>query len=285
MKTINQLLEELETIKNYVQNWTDIDNTSPIERDIVKHCLSDLYNSIHELNTAQHTVQTQLFDTPTPTIEPKSEPTPQPEPVTEQGLTPEPSHTPELDLESITFEKHDDAQRKNMINDLLIDSLYGDDEKADSFSLSIESIIDNAPELEPRISDVSFVEGEFKVEMQPPTAEEIIEVGTKRVWGEVAGSSTGVFNESFGAPRKDMATKIASTNGNDLHTVIGINDRYMLVRELFNGDIDAYDKTLDALNKFTDFDDCMIHIQENYRWKPNSEGVKLLINLISRKLN
>lgn len=284
MKTINQLLKELDTIKSYIQNWSDLNNVSKVERDIVKRYISELYSSIHEVNPSKQIVQTSLFDTPVidytaPETHPICEP--EPEPVPQHEV--EPAYEP--DLVCVKLEEQDEIHRKNMINDMLIDSLYGDDDKGADFSINIETIIDNAPELESRMSDVSFAESEFKIEIQPATEEVVKEIGTKRVLGDVIGNSTGMLNESFGAPRKDMATKIASGTGNDLHAAIGINDRYMLIRELFNGDIDAYDTALDTLNKFTDFDDCMIHIQENYHWKPNSEGVKLLINLISRKLN
>ena len=37
------------------------------------------------------------------------------------------------------------------------------------------------------------------------------------------------------------------------------------------------------LNDCADFDDCMIYIAENYAWNPNSDGVKLLMDLLERK--
>ena len=69
----------------------------------------------------------------------------------------------------------------------------------------------------------------------------------------------------------------------DLRRAIGINDKFLLIRDLFGGDGEAYEKAIGALNDCADFDDCMIYIAENYAWNPNSDGVKLLMDLLERK--
>ena len=68
-----------------------------------------------------------------------------------------------------------------------------------------------------------------------------------------------------------------------LRRAIGINDKFLLIRDLFGGDGEAYEKAIGALNDCADFDDCMIYIAENYAWNPNSDGVKLLMDLLERK--
>ena len=69
----------------------------------------------------------------------------------------------------------------------------------------------------------------------------------------------------------------------DLRRAIGINDKFLLIRDLFGGDGEAFDAALDALNGFGDLDDCMIYIAENYAWNANSDGAKLLMELLERK--
>lgn len=75
-------------------------------------------------------------------------------------------------------------------------------------------------------------------------------------------------------------TKIAS-----LRDAIGINDKFLMIRDLFDGDGEAYDAAIDSLDGFDSFDDCMIHIVENYEWNPDSEGAKFLMQLLERKLS
>ena len=57
-----------------------------------------------------------------------------------------------------------------------------------------------------------------------------------------------------------------------------------IARDLFGGDMDACGRTIDRLNEFDDLDECMIYIAENFDWNPNSDGAKLLVDLIERKL-
>lgn len=71
----------------------------------------------------------------------------------------------------------------------------------------------------------------------------------------------------------------------DLRKAIGINDKFIMLRDLFAGDEAQYNATIDALNSFTNLDDCMIYIVENFAWNPDSEGAKLIVSLIERKLS
>ncbi|MEG2612265.1 MAG: hypothetical protein RR971_02090, partial [Alistipes sp.] len=77
----------------------------------------------------------------------------------------------------------------------------------------------------------------------------------------------------------------ASHATNDLCKMVGINDRFLMIRDLFDGNTGAYNQAIDILNGFDDLDDCMIYIAENYVWNANSDGAKLLMKLIERKLS
>lgn len=70
----------------------------------------------------------------------------------------------------------------------------------------------------------------------------------------------------------------------DLRKAIGLNDKFLMIRDLFDGDAARYEDTIDTLNEFDDLDECMIYIIENFAWNPDSEGAKLLVSLIERKL-
>ena len=71
----------------------------------------------------------------------------------------------------------------------------------------------------------------------------------------------------------------------DLRRAIGINDKFLLIRDLFGGDGEAYEQAVGTLNAFDDFDECMIYIAENYAWNPNSDGAKFMMELLERKFS
>ncbi len=84
------------------------------------------------------------------------------------------------------------------------------------------------------------------------------------------------------APLAEQITHSATTS---LRDAIGINDKFLLIRDLFAGDEHEYEKAVSELDSFDNLDDCMIYIVENYAWNPNSEGAKFMMQLLERKLS
>lgn len=82
-----------------------------------------------------------------------------------------------------------------------------------------------------------------------------------------------------------LAEEINHANLHSLRDGIGLNDKFLMIRDLFDGDGDAYEQAIDALDKLETLDDCMIHIIENYAWNPDSEGSKFIMQLLERKLS
>ena len=96
----------------------------------------------------------------------------------------------------------------------------------------------------------------------------------------------GMATASSTAAPKDMASEIVRKERiTDLKQAIGINDKFLLLRDLFGGDTERYERTIDRLNEFDDLDDCIIYISENYDWNPSSDGVRFLMELLERKLS
>lgn len=103
------------------------------------------------------------------------------------------------------------------------------------------------------------------------------------VLGEVIKHDKQTLADTI-APPRDMASELRrSEHVTDLRRAIGINDKFLMIRDLFGGDAKAYEAAVDKLNAFDDFDDCMIYIAENYAWNANSDGAKFLMELLERK--
>ena len=103
------------------------------------------------------------------------------------------------------------------------------------------------------------------------------------VLGEVINHDKQTLADTIVPPR-DMASELRRSEPvTDLRRAIGINDKFLMIRDLFDGDARAYEAALDKLDAFSDFDDCMIYIAENYAWNANSDGAKFLMELLERK--
>jgi len=91
-------------------------------------------------------------------------------------------------------------------------------------------------------------------------------------------------NEAFGVGKKDMASKLQNKPIQDLTKAIGINDKFLFTKELFNGNAELYAKTILKLNEFTDINDALFFVQDNFSWDDKNEAANQLMELVRRKL-
>ena len=103
------------------------------------------------------------------------------------------------------------------------------------------------------------------------------------VLGEVINHDVRTLADTI-APPRDMASEIARSEPvTDLRRAIGINDRFLMIRDLFGGNADAYEQAITELDGFHDLDECMIYIAENFAWNSSSDGARFLMELLERK--
>lgn len=103
------------------------------------------------------------------------------------------------------------------------------------------------------------------------------------VLGEVINHDVQTLADTIAPPRDRASELRRSEHVTDLRRAIGINDKFLMIRDLFGGDAAAYEAAIGTLNEFDDFDECMIYIAENYAWNANSDGAKFLMELLERK--
>ncbi len=94
------------------------------------------------------------------------------------------------------------------------------------------------------------------------------------------------FNDTFQSQR---GPTIADSQGQISHVLnaVSINQRYMFINELYDGDADVFVKSLDEINQSTTFDTAVDHLVKNYAkeydWDMNSDEVKELLKIVFRR--
>ncbi len=109
----------------------------------------------------------------------------------------------------------------------------------------------------------------------------------KSVLGEVMGMNMRpTIGESLPGRDSQYDTMARSQlSSRDLRHSIAANERFIIVRDLFSGDISTYDKAVEELGAFTDLDDALIYIHENFSGlNPDCEGVIILMDLLEKRL-
>ncbi|MEG1644603.1 MAG: hypothetical protein RR279_02040 [Alistipes sp.] len=117
-----------------------------------------------------------------------------------------------------------------------------------------------------------------------PVETETVATPAPVVLGEVINQAVQTLGETL-QPKQELPTEDTNSQPiTDLRSALGINDKFLLIKELFEDDQVAFEETITQLNQFEDLDDCLIYIAENFAWNSNSDGAKLLIELLERKL-
>ena len=74
--------------------------------------------------------------------------------------------------------------------------------------------------------------------------------------------------------------------GNDLRQAIGINEKFLFINGLFNGDLGRYNKAIDEFNELSTKEGVNAHFLElkiHNQWSDDNEGVVKLKALLDRK--
>lgn len=106
-----------------------------------------------------------------------------------------------------------------------------------------------------------------------------------KVLGEVINQGPTLGDALQSTAGRDMAEKIASADTTTLRGAIGLNDRFMMIRDLFGGDAAAFDAAVSALERFTSLEEALLYINDTYDWNPQSRAAEMLVELLVRKLS
>ncbi len=146
----------------------------------------------------------------------------------------------------------------------VIRSLYGSE---------TESEYETAPETEPQPSP--------KTEPAPaPVPEE----KPRATLGDTMAAGHRTLGETLRKGEPDMSAHAAAAERSGLKRSIGLNDRFLVIRDMFDGDTAAFDAAIDRLDGFTDLDEAVIWLRDNFDRSADNPGMQLLVALVERKL-
>ena len=196
-------------------------------------------------------------------------PTPMPQPVEQ------PTQSANYEIE--VLEEEDEFVEVN-VETIPLEEASFEEHAAEEENVMTES---TAVEIETETTPAEpYVEPQIEVAVTRPTTSVVPE--SEQVLGEVIKSDVQTIADTI-KPKDTAAEQIVKNSVDDISKAVGINDRFLLIRDLFGGDSGVYERVMAKLNSFDNLDDCMIHIVENYDWNPNSDGAKLIMELLERK--
>jgi hypothetical protein len=97
------------------------------------------------------------------------------------------------------------------------------------------------------------------------------------------------LNEKLKETTREVAHKLQDTPIKDLRKAIGINDRYLYINELFNGDEAMFERSVKTLNQFSILPEAEFWMQRELRiklaWKEDNALVRQFVQLVRRRFS
>lgn len=84
-------------------------------------------------------------------------------------------------------------------------------------------------------------------------------------------------------PQRQETTGVTLPSVDDIRKAMSIGDRFLFQRELFHGDGEKMNKTIDALNQLHSLDDALAYIEKKFQWDKESQAYELFNNILRRR--
>lgn len=228
-------------------------------------------------------IEDVVVEEPAPIVA-EPEPIVAPEPVAETPIekpTEKPAEEPKRPMDSLF--NMDEVRRQPRSKHQRMMSIYNDSEPRQEKVVDISKIfnmdIDESVESKPAEVVEKPQPKEVVAKSAPAPA---VEEKPATLADAIPAPQT--LADTLAAPTP-LAEEINHSRLRSLRNGIGLNDKFLMIRDLFDGDSEAYEEAINALDELETLDDCMIHIIENYAWNPDSEGSKFIMQLLERKLS
>ena len=237
------------------------------------------------------------------TIEPVTEkveemaPVPEPVVVEEIKVEPEPEPEPEPETEEkpmgdefgffFRFEDIPEKKEPETISDaegrlVHVMEAIPEEEIPERDRVHGDDLIKDNPLVMPRLDEEKRAEME---EIERESSESVSDFfGQDDTEFELSTGET--LGEKMMGEDHSLAAKLQQNPVPDLKSVIGINDKFLFVNELFGGSMEKYNKSIENLNDLKTLNGAMIYLNElkiELQWNSSNEAYLKLKDLVSRK--
>ena len=120
---------------------------------------------------------------------------------------------------------------------------------------------------------------------------EVTEIPTRenREVHDLISAEEASLNDKHRSEKSELVDRLQDQPVKDLKKAIGINDRYLYINELFNGNEAMFERTLKTLNGFSILPEAEYWIQRELRlkmgWKDENPLVQQFVQLVKRRFS
>lgn len=216
----------------------------------------------------------------------------------ESNLSPKKQEKTEEIVEKVEEEEKVEKEEKEEETQAIEDDIIEIDldnlefvEEEDDDEIEDKSTVDSPykenffPQINPMIDDK-------EPEIAVPTTKEVLQktgipISSSNTVSDIYKKEATEINDQFsGKQESNVADKLQKTQTNDLMKAIDVNDKFLFIRELFNGNGSLFTEVVNTINEFPKITEAIEYFEEmktKYRWKEESEAYKRMYALILKK--
>ena len=190
------------------------------------------------------------------------------------GVAVAPAEEPEVEIELIV----EDPQEQETPEELV------EEPQEESAEESQEEPAQEMP-LEP-LESLEIIEEEEPV--AEPVVEPIVEPAPQPVQSTDNLAPSDTPSAKLTQPAKGaqpLQTSLFGTAVEDIRQAISLGDRFLFQRELFAGNGELMQKTLDEINALGSLSEAMEYVLDNFEWDKESTAVQLFENVLKRRFS
>jgi hypothetical protein len=273
MEELNELKQKIQKFNTYLSKIQQY-GISQIDKDIILSEIRELYKYAMELSVDDTVIEKSDEKIPTINIiEEKS--------VDQEKNIFENNDNTIAEKESINIEENKDDIAANTVAEEKIepnvDLRTDDDIEKNNIEIKSESAL-----------EIEFGEDEDDSELFKDEIDEDANIfptnnSAPKTIADELGKNRISLNEKYAKDNSNFSQLINLKPLQDIKSGIGLGDRFLYIRELFDGKNDLFDQTIEHLNKMKSFDDAVEFLDEKFHWDANDSTVATFLNVVKRK--
>ncbi|MBN2638406.1 MAG: hypothetical protein JXR65_04900 [Bacteroidales bacterium] len=166
-----------------------------------------------------------------------------------------------------------------------VDYIEEEEDLADDFSFVVEDDLEQETKEEDVFEDS---ETEPETETEEETTGQSVASEIKTTLDLFSDTTEDSLGTTFARQKQPSLGEVMKKPVGDLREAIGINDKFLFINEMFNGDMSRYNKVLDELNDFTGLSGAITYLSElsvQYNWKKDQAAYRRFEELLQKKYN
>lgn len=261
-----------EALLAFIRKIKELESITVADRDLLLQEARNLYGKLLLLETTTEELKPSVSVTEQPEEIPEPEHS---EPVAEETM---PEAEVEEEIETTTEPEVPETVEEESTPEM-----------SETEVLEEDVVAEPEPEGTPEpVTPVQETENKTEEEVPEPVVAQEEPKEVKTTMDLFSDSPEDSLGTTFARQKQPSVGEVVNHQIADLREAIGINDKFLFINELFNGDMSRYNKVLDELNQFSGLPGSLTYLSElsvQFNWHKDQTAYKRFEEVLQKKFS